>query len=103
MASFGIKLAAAFLLAQASIGLAAATGDNGLTDWLPMQDWRRCAQLARPGLIFEIRNAEGLSLFAECSDAPPAAPWDWKSPAVEFRPVQEPKPRHSSPLPAPAG
>ncbi len=94
---------AALLFGHAAIGIAAATGDNALNDWRPMQDWRQCVQLARPGLIFEIRNAEGLSLFAECSETPPAAPWDWKSPPVEFRPIAEPTPRHSTPMPKPAG
>jgi hypothetical protein len=28
-------------------------------------------------------------------------PFDWKSPPVQFRLVEEPKPRHSEPVPKP--
>jgi len=82
--------------------MAAATnvsGGNALTEWFPISDWRRCAELARPGLIFEIRNSDGLSLFAACSPSVPKAPWDWKSPPLEFRAVAETPAERSAPIP----
>lgn len=69
--------------------------------WMPIEDWWRCAQLERPGMVFEIRNAEGQSLFTHCVQPAPAAPFDWKVPAIEFRMVPETPPQHSDPLPAP--
>jgi hypothetical protein len=71
-------------------------------DWIAIAEWHRCAELARPGIVFELRNAEGLSLFAACGPLP-APPFDWSSPPVVYRPVAEPAPQHSGPLPPPAG
>lgn len=77
-------------------------GENAMSEWMPIGEWRRCAELARPGITFEIRNAEGMSLFTPCTDAVPKAPWDWKSPPSEFRAIAEAPAERSEPLPAPA-
>jgi hypothetical protein len=82
--------------------MAAATnvfGGNALTEWFPIKEWGRCAELARTGLVFEIRNSDGLSLFAECSTLIPEAPWDWQSPPIEFRAVPQLPAERSMPLP----
>lgn len=57
--------------------------------------------MARPGVVFEIRNAEGLSLFTPCAVPLPPMPFDWKSAPVRFRAVAEAAPEHSAPIPAP--
>ena len=74
-----------------------------MSEWLAIAEWQRCVEMARPGIIFEIRNAEGNSLFTPCVTPLPAAPFDWKSPPLEWRAVPEPVPQHSSPLPPPKG
>jgi hypothetical protein len=71
--------------------------------WLPISDWARCRELAKPGLIAELRNAEGQSLFTPCTDEVPPVPFDWASPVEKFRMIVEPTPTHSTPLPEPKG
>jgi hypothetical protein len=71
-------------------------------EWIAIVDWQKCLDLARPGVIFEIRNRDGESLFSPCTVSLPTLPFDWKSPAVEFRAIPEPTPQHSSPMPGPA-
>jgi hypothetical protein len=72
-----------------------------MAEWIAIDQWERCVEMARPGIIFEIRNAEGLSMFTPCVLPLPVPPFDWRSPGVEFRPVPEPPPMHSTPLPPP--
>lgn len=72
-------------------------------EWMAIAEWHRCAEMSRPGIVFEIRNAEGLRLVTRCAPDVPAPPWDWKSPGIEFRAIPEPKPEHSDPLPPPLG
>jgi hypothetical protein len=72
-----------------------------LSDWVDIAHWENCKEMARPGVIVEIRNAEGKSLFTPCVTPLPAMPWDWNSPPLQFRAVAEPKPQHSDPLPPP--
>jgi hypothetical protein len=74
-----------------------------MSEWIDMAEWARCAEMARPGIVFEIRNGEGLSLFTPCTAELPELPFDWKQPALEFRAVDEQPPEHSNPLPPPAG
>jgi hypothetical protein len=57
--------------------------------------------MTRPGIVFELKNAEGLTLLTPCVATVPATPYGWKSPPVMFRAVQAPKPRHSEPMPPP--
>ena len=73
-----------------------------MVDWIPIDQWVECAKLERPGIVFEVRNADGQTLLTACAPETPTAPFDWKGPPKEFRPVPEPKPRHSSPLPSPS-
>ena len=59
-------------------------------------------KMSRPGaagIIFEIGNAEGKSLFTPCVMPLPPMPFDWKSAPVRFRAVAEPPAQHSAPLP----
>ncbi len=70
-------------------------------DWLAITDWQQCQRMARPGIVFEIQNVEGLSLFAPCTVTLPAMPFDWKSAPIRFRAVVEGVPVHSGPIPAP--
>ena len=74
-----------------------------MSEWIAITRWQDCAQMERPGIIFEIRNAEGQSLFTPCVSPLPAMPFDWKSPPVMFRAIPQPKPEHSTPMPPPAG
>ena len=71
-------------------------------EWVPIEQWTRCAEMERPGIVFEIRNDEGLSLFTPCVTPLPKMPFDWKLPATRFRAVAEAAPDHSAPLPPPA-
>jgi hypothetical protein len=70
-----------------------------MSDWVPIVQWSECRQMERPGIIFELRNAEGLSMFSPCAATLPAAPQDWKSPPVAFRAIAGQRPRHSTPIP----
>jgi hypothetical protein len=72
-------------------------------EWLAIEQWERCVEMARPGIVFEMRNAEGLSLLTPCVPGVPTKPFDWTSAPKEFRAVAEPAPEHSTPLPAPKG
>ena len=72
-------------------------------EWLAISDWERCVEMARPGIVFEIRNAEGLSLFTPCVVPLPEIPFDWTTPALEFRAIVEGAPEHSAPIPPPNG
>ena len=72
-------------------------------EWLAISDWERCVEMARAGIVFEIRNAEGLSLFTPCVVPLPGMPFDWTTPAVEFRAILEAAPEHSTPIPPPNG
>ena len=74
-----------------------------MSEWMAIEQWERCVEMARPGIVFEIRNAEGLSLFTPCVTPLPKPPFDWKSPGIEFRAVFEPPPQHSTPIPPPKG
>jgi len=71
-----------------------------MSDWIDFGQWQDCAQMERPGSIFEVRNAEGQSILTTCSD-PLQLPHDWRSSPVQFRLVEAPKPRHSNPIPQP--
>jgi hypothetical protein len=74
-----------------------------MSEWLAIAQWQDCAKTARPGIIFELKNAEGQSLFTPCVPQVPAAPPNWKSPPVMFRAVEAPRPQHSDPMPPPRG
>ena len=72
-----------------------------MSDWISMDEWHRCRELERPGIVFEIRNADGQLLTTHCVVPLPELPFDWKSAPLEFRAVPETKPQHSEPLPPP--
>jgi hypothetical protein len=74
-----------------------------MSEWMAIARWQECQELARPGIIFELKNAEGQSLFTPCVPQVPAVPFDWKSAPVVFRAVAAPKPQHSTPMPPPKG
>lgn len=74
-----------------------------MSEWIAIAQWEQCVDMARPGIVFEIRNGDGNSLFTPCVTPLPAMPFDWKSPPVAFRAVVEAPPVHSGPLPAPKG
>lgn len=70
-----------------------------MSEWIDFNRWPECVSMERPGIIFEVTN-ENQTLFTKCV-VPLPLPFDWKSAPVRFRPVLEPKPRLSSPLPRP--
>ena len=72
-----------------------------MSDWISMDQWPDCLGMEKPGIIFELRNREGLSLFTPCVMPMPELPFDWQSPPLHFRAVAEPLPEHSSPIPKP--
>lgn len=72
-----------------------------MSEWMDIVQWTDCSKFARPGIIFEIRNAEGQSLLTPCVTPLPQMPFDWKSPPLMFRAISEPEPRHSTPIPEP--
>ncbi|HET7910442.1 MAG TPA: hypothetical protein VFL49_00270 [Pseudolabrys sp.] len=74
-----------------------------MSDWMAIAQWQECQKLARPGIVFELRNAEGLTMLSPCVVQVPAKPFDWKSPPLVFRAVAAPKPQHSTPMPEPRG
>ena len=72
-----------------------------MSEWVAITKWDECQKMARPGIVFEIRNAHGQSMLTPCVVPLPPVPANWTSPAAMFRPVAEEKPRHSTPMPAP--
>jgi len=72
-------------------------------EWMAIAQWHECEQMARPGIVFELRNSEGQSLITPCVAQLPPTPFDWKSPPVMFRAVSAPRPQRSTPMPAPRG
>lgn len=73
-----------------------------MVDWIPIDQWVECVSMARSGIVFEIRNANGQTLLTACVPEVPKAPFDWAGPAIEFRVVPERPARHSEPLPGPS-
>jgi hypothetical protein len=72
-----------------------------MSEWIAIAQWADCRAMQRPGIVFEIQNAEGQVLLTRCIVPLPTAPLDWKSPPIRFRAVKEPQPEHSSPIPPP--
>jgi len=70
-------------------------------EWIAMEQWPDCRRLERPGIVFELRNRDGQSLFTPCVQPLPDLPFDWLSSPEKFRAVAEPGPVHSSPMPEP--
>jgi hypothetical protein len=75
--------------------------ESDMDGWIDMERWRECKEMQRPGYVFELRNAEGQSLFTPCTSGPPQLPFDWKARPTMFRVVPEQPPQHSSPMPLP--
>jgi hypothetical protein len=71
-----------------------------MSDWIDFDRWPDCAELERPGYVFEVVNEKGDSMLTECT-VPLQTPFDWTSPPVRFRLVPELPPRHSDPIPPP--
>jgi hypothetical protein len=74
-----------------------------MSDWISIDEWHRCVEMERPGIVFEIRNAEGQVLTTPCILPLPQMPFDWKLPPLQVRAVAESMPKHSDPLPKPKG
>ena len=74
---------------------------HNMGEWIAIAQWQECERMARPGIVFEISNAEGQSLFTPCVVPLPPMPFDWKSAPVRFRAVAEAPAEHSAPIPAP--
>ena len=72
-------------------------------EWIAIAQWEQCVEMAREGVVFEIRNADGMVMVTPCVTPLPAVPFDWKTPAFEFRAVPETPPQHSTPIPPPKG
>jgi hypothetical protein len=72
-----------------------------MSDWIAIAQWETCRDIARPGIIFEIRNAEGQQLFTPCVVPLPTIPFDWRSPPASFRAIPEPPAQRSVPMPEP--
>lgn len=69
-----------------------------MSEWIDFDLWNTCISMERPGVIFQIVNADAHSIFTQCTDEP-TIPFDWTSDPVAFRAVAEPEPQHSTPLP----
>ena len=72
-----------------------------MSEWIDIQRWAECVGMERPGMVFEVVNADLQSLLTHC-EIPLETPFDWRSPPLKFRVVVEPAPRHSEPLPKPS-
>jgi hypothetical protein len=72
-----------------------------MSEWMAIAQWSECDKLAKPGIVFEIRNADGQSMLTPCVQPLPNMPFDWKSPAIRFRAVAEGDPVRSAPIPEP--
>jgi hypothetical protein len=72
-----------------------------MSEWMAIAQWQECTNMMRPGIVFEIRNAEGQTMLTPCTIPLPPMPFNWSSPPTMFRAVAQPKPEHSTPIPAP--
>jgi hypothetical protein len=72
-----------------------------MSEWIAIAQWHECQKLARPGIVFEFKNADGQTMLSPCVAQVPAKPFDWKSAPVMFRAVAAEPPRHSEPMPPP--
>jgi hypothetical protein len=72
-----------------------------MSEWITIEQWHECKKMARPGIVFELKNIEGQTLLSECTPQLPPTPFGWKSPPILFRAVALPKPQHSTPMPRP--
>jgi hypothetical protein len=72
-----------------------------MNEWMTIAQWHECEEMTRPGIVFELKNAEGRTILSPCVAEVPAKPFDWKSPPLMFRAVDAPKPEHSTPMPPP--
>jgi len=70
-----------------------------MSEWMTISQWHECKTMAQPGIAFELKNAEGQTLLAECTAQVPPTPLGWRSPPILFRTVRLPKPQHSTPMP----
>ena len=73
-----------------------------MNEWMAIAQWHECQKMARPGIVFELKNADGQTLLSTCAAEVPAKPFDWKSPPLVFRAVAAPAPQRSTPMPPPA-
>jgi hypothetical protein len=73
-----------------------------MSEWVPVDRWHECARMERPGVLFEVVNAEGQRILTPCVKTLPV-PFGWTSPPIQFRVVAAARPRHSSPIPPPGG
>jgi len=71
-----------------------------MSEWVDFERWPDCVRMERPGYVFEVRNGEGLVMLTPCT-VPLRLPFDWTSQPVRFRLVEQPRPRHSTPVPRP--
>jgi hypothetical protein len=74
-----------------------------ITEWMDIARCHECEKMARPGIIFELKNSEGQTLFTPCVAELPPTPFGWKSAPAMFRAVSAPVPQHSTPMPPPRG
>jgi len=74
--------------------------DSAVGEWIAIERWSECQQLARPGFVFEIENGKGQSLFTQCGPIL-SLPFDWSAAPVRFRLVREAPPELSAPIPPP--
>ena len=38
-----------------------------MTEWMAIAQWHECEKMTRPGIVFELKNAEGLTLLTPCA------------------------------------
>jgi hypothetical protein len=69
-----------------------------MSEWIDYERWADCVRMERPGVVFEVVNAEGQRLLTPCVQRL-ETPWDWTSGPVRFRAAAAPQPRHSNPMP----
>lgn len=71
-----------------------------MSEWVSFDRWAECAQMQRPGFVFEVVNSHGQRLLTQCEPKLPV-PFDWRSAPVRFRLVEAPQLRRSQPAPKP--
>ena len=47
-----------------------------MSEWVTIAQWHECKKMARPGIVFELKNIEGQTLLTECTaQVPPTPAW----------------------------
>ena len=53
-----------------------------MSEWMAIAQWHECEKMTRPGIVFELKNAEGQTMLSPCVAQVPQlrSSWAWRTP-----------------------